>query len=149
MPPLDRALRELVAAAPDGQVDVVAHSMGGIILRMVLARDPSLAMHVRRIVTLGSPHAGTAGARGLPLTTVKALGRRSPLLKELSTFPESARLTTIAARHDLVVYPQETAYLPGARVIELDGPGHTGLLTSRACITQVVEVVCAAESATG
>ncbi len=148
VPPLERALRELVAGSPDGRVDVVAHSMGGVVLRMTLAAHPDLAPHLRRVVTLASPHAGTACGRGLPLgSTVRHLGRRSALLRDLPAFPSSTRLTTIAALHDLIVYPQETCHLPGARTVDLHGIGHVGLLTRRAAIQGIVDVVCEDEDA--
>lgn len=141
--PLEAALRELVAASPDGVVDVVAHSMGGVILRLTLAQHPELACHVRRVVTMGSPHGGTAGARGLPLGAgVRQLGRRSQLLANLPPLPESVSLTTIAGRHDLVVYPATTCHLPGARQIDLPGIGHGALLTRSVAQALVVEMLC-------
>ncbi|MDP2317631.1 MAG: hypothetical protein Q8P41_32395 [Pseudomonadota bacterium] len=148
VPPLERAFRELVAASPDGRVDVVAHSMGGVVLRMMLAGHPDLAPHLRRVVTLGSPHAGTASGRGLPLGgSVRLLGRRSALLRDLPGFPSSATLTTVSARHDLIVYPQDTCHLPGARTIDLPDIGHVGLLTRRVAIERVVDVVCEDDAA--
>ncbi len=149
VPPLERAFRELAADSPDGRVDVVAHSMGGVVLRMMLAQHPDLAPHLRRVVTLASPHAGTASGRGLPLGgSIRNLGRRSTLLSELPGFPVSAALTTVAARHDLIVYPQETCHLPGARAIDFADIGHVGLLTRRVAIERVVDVVCEAEGGT-
>lgn len=147
VPPLERAFRELAADSPGGQVDVVAHSMGGVVLRMMLVQHPELAPHLRRVVTLASPHAGTAGGRGIPFAssfggTVRHLGRRSTLLSALPGFPSSALLTTISARHDLIVYPQDTCHLPGARTIELPDVGHVGLLTRQVAIAHVVDVLC-------
>jgi len=143
VPPLERALRELIAVAPGGQVDIVAHSMGGVVLRMALGAHPDLAPHLRRIVTVASPHAGTAAGRGFPVAgAVRSLGRRSPLLQALPGFPRTAALTTIAARHDLIVYPQETCHLPGAHTIELEDVGHVGLLTRPTALARIVEAVC-------
>ncbi len=146
VPPLVKGLRELVRRAADGRVDVVAHSMGGVVLRLALATHPELAPHVRRVVTLGSPHAGTAGGRGFPLATVRSLGRRSELLRQLPGFPPNAAITTIAARHDLLVYPQATCHLEGARTIDLAAVGHTGLLTWPSVQALVVEALCEEQS---
>lgn len=146
VPPLVTALRALIARSPDGRVDVVAHSMGGVVLRLALAVHPELAPGIRRVVTLGSPHAGTAASRGLPLGgTVRALGRRSAVLRGLPPFPSGTTLTTIAARHDLVVYPQATCHLDGARTIDLPDVGHAGLLTIPAVQALVVEALCGEE----
>lgn len=143
LPPLVHALRALSAEAPEGRIDVVAHSMGGVVLRMALAEHPELAGRVRRVVTLGSPHAGTAASRGIPLGgRVRALGRRSELLRLLPGFPPTAAVTTVAARHDLLVYPQATCHLDRARTVDLPDVGHVGLLTQPAVIALVVEALC-------
>ena len=147
VPPFVAALRELARLDPAGQVDVVAHSMGGVIVRMALTTHPELAASVRRVVTLGSPHSGTAAGRGLPLAgAARFLGRRSEVLRRLPGFPATAALTTIAARHDLVVYPQTTCHLDGARALDLPDVGHAGLLTRPAVQALVVEALCAEDA---
>jgi pimeloyl-ACP methyl ester carboxylesterase len=146
IPALGRALREAMERHPEAEgVDVVAHSMGGIVLRMCLAADPMLAQRIHAIVTLGSPHQGTAGARGIPyVPEALALGRKSSLLKTLPSLRAlcpQARLTTIASSHDYVVYPRETSHIEGGASVDLDGIGHTGLLVNKAAIARVLEAV--------
>jgi pimeloyl-ACP methyl ester carboxylesterase len=128
-----RRLSEAHAGTPDGGFDLVAHSMGGVVLRMVLAQHPELRSALRTVVTLGSPHHGTAAARGIPLLPeIRALRRRSELLRDLPHLSEllpQARLVAIAGDADTVVYPLETALAPGAQRVVLPGIGHAGLLT--------------------
>lgn len=129
---LERRLEALIARSPDG-IDVVAHSMGGIVLRMVLAARADLAAAVRTVVTLGSPHRGTAAARGIPLLPeVRALKRRSALwadLPELTALVPHARVVAVAGDADTIVYPVDTSLVPGAEAVVLRGIGHAGLLT--------------------
>jgi pimeloyl-ACP methyl ester carboxylesterase len=129
---LERELRDLASAHPDG-FDLVAHSMGGVVLRMVLSQHSDLRAALRTVVTLGSPHHGTAAARGIPLLPeIRALRRRSELLRalpHLSDLLPHARLVSIAGDADTVVYPLETALAPGAQRVVLPGIGHAGLLT--------------------
>jgi len=143
--PLARALAALAAVAPAGRVDVVAHSMGGLVLREVLGARPELARAVERIVTLGSPHQGTALLTRFRSGPVyRAMGPESPELAELPDFAASApaaRVVTVASAHDLVVYPVETAHLPGARQVTLAGIGHLGLLTEARVHRLVVEAL--------
>lgn len=147
------ALREAAERASD--FDVVAHSMGGVVLRWVLAEYPELARAVRRVVTLGSPHAGTAGTRGLraPRTwDVRQLARHSDFLEALPAFAQvapQAEVTTIAAERDWVVYPASTCHQPGARTIELPGVGHAGLLTAPEALRTVIDVLRDGATATG
>ena len=130
---LARKLEEMASAHADG-FDVVAHSMGGVVLRMVLSARSELRPAVRTVVTLGSPHRGTAAARGIPwVPELVALRRRSALLRELPQLTElvpDGRVVTIAGDTDTIVYPVESSLLPGAESVVLPGIGHAGLLTS-------------------
>ena len=137
---LDSYAAPLVAALGDieGPIDVVCHSMGGVILRIALQNRPDLASSIRRIVTLGSPHQGTASARGIPLSRHgHPLGRRALIrrnLPDFRTLAPRADVTTVAAVHDLLVYPSSTSHLPGATHFNLSSLGHCGLLTHPSAI---------------
>lgn len=131
-------VERLAARSPTGRVDVVAHSLGGVVLRVVLADRPELGARIGRVVTLGSPHQGTASLRGLPLgRAVRRLGRGSPLLAELPALA-AEHVTTVAAVPDLIVYPASTCHLPGADHVDLPGIGHAGLLTDVAAEAAVL-----------
>lgn len=141
--PLRRVLRSLREARPGEPIDVVAHSMGGVILRLVLANDPELAACIRRIVTLGAPHRGTALLRWFRSGSLyQMLSRKSEFLRDLPDFQTvtpQAEVLTVATVHDLVVYPLETAHLPGAEQVTFERIGHLGLLTERSVRRVVVE----------
>lgn len=53
-------LRDLIARTGSSKVDIVAHSMGGIVASTYVARHGG--ERVRRLVTLGTPFLGTPGA---------------------------------------------------------------------------------------
>lgn len=145
------ALKDLVDRF--GAVDVVAHSMGGIVLRVALRQHPELARHVRRIVTLGSPHRGTAGARG-PIGWLPEpadLHRRSRLLADLPDFralAPRASVFTIGGTLDLVVYPPETAHLEGTRRFDLP-VGHLGLVVDPGMARFVADLLTGGEPSPG
>ena len=62
----DRLERIVAAGVPS--VHIIAHSMGGLDARMVIADHPELATHVSCLTTIGTPHHGTTAAdRGLRL----------------------------------------------------------------------------------
>ncbi len=144
-PPLASALRELAATVPGRRIDVVAHSMGGVVLRLVLSQHPDLASAVGRIVTLGSPHRGTALAQGLALAPEHVqLKPGSAFLDRLPDFEVSApgaEVTTVAAERDFVVYPRNNCHLPAARAIDLSRSNHQGLLTDSETQELVVELL--------
>lgn len=43
----------------DGQVDIVAHSMGGVVTRQALESSPSAALKVRKFIEIGVPNTGS------------------------------------------------------------------------------------------
>jgi pimeloyl-ACP methyl ester carboxylesterase len=132
---------------------VVAHSMGGIVLRHVLAERPDLAAKVTHAVTLGSPHRGTAAAevpgyegpfpRGVP-ADIEHLAPDSPFLQQLpelhEVLPHAVRVA-VAASWDVTVFPVERALPEGMDHVLLDGFGHMGLLTEVAAHRAVQEAL--------
>jgi pimeloyl-ACP methyl ester carboxylesterase len=130
-PALVRVLHDLARHSPDGRVDIVAHSMGGIVLRAALQAHPDVRALVGDVVTVASPHRGTGAARGVPLPEARDLAQDSPWLLALPTLHEllpDARLTSIASSSDAIVYPQDTSHFDGATHINLDHLGHAGLV---------------------
>lgn len=139
--PLAKVMRSLAQEFPDDGFDVVAHSIGGVMVREVLRQEPALAASVYRIVTLGSPHHGTAVVRWLKFGPIyKMLALDSGYLGSLGNFqslaPGSAA-TTIGTLHDLVVYPESTCHLEGTRRITLERISHLGLMTDARALDEV------------
>lgn len=147
VPALIDRLRDAARAWPEGPVDVICHSMGGLLLREALRADPALAARLRTILTLGSPHHGTAGSRGAVgfMPEGQGLHRRSPWILALPTLGDlapQARVITVGGSADYVVYPLSTCHLPGSEAIDLPGVGHAGLLVD----DRVLHIVRAAFS---
>lgn len=109
----------------DGQpvpvVDVVVHSMGGLIVRCYLsgklpasgAFNPPVLTHIRKIVFFGTPHFGTGIAMGFAFTSQ---------LQELSS---GSRFL-----FDLATWNQGTDDLRGVDAVTVIGNGGTGLATT-------------------
>jgi len=122
----------------DGQsvdtVDVVAHSMGGLIVRSYLSGkqsasgvfSPPSATHIRKIVFLGTPHFGTGITMGLAFT---------PELEELSS---GSRFL-----FDLGTWNQGSDDLRGSEAIAVIGNGGTGLATTQGFDDGVVALTSA------
>ncbi|MBX2799904.1 MAG: hypothetical protein KTR31_19650 [Myxococcales bacterium] len=121
--------------------DVVAHSMGGLVLRVVLDRRPDLRAGIGTVITLGSPHRGTAAVRGMTfLPELRAMARRSPLLSTLPSLGRllpHATLVTVAGTSDTVVYPNSSSLEPEGQTVLLRDVGHAGLLTDKRALAAV------------
>ena len=121
-----RRLRERTAAA---RIAIVAHSMGGVVVRAWLASDA--AAPVCSIVTLGTPHAGTWLAQlgyGRNVAQMMPGNRWLESLVARETPVGGARFTTIWSPHDNIVMPQHASQqLAGATSIPVPGRGHLQL----------------------
>lgn len=117
-------------ASPAARVDVVGHSLGGLIARY-WAQELGGARRLDRLVTLATPHHGTTNAR--LLDQARDMRPGSELLERLEATRKTldgVRVTTIAARDDFMVVPSHNALLEGSDAHHLDEVGHNGLLFS-------------------
>ncbi|WP_199611355.1 esterase/lipase family protein [Flocculibacter collagenilyticus] len=130
---LSAQIDNILRAHPEQKLNIVAHSMGGLMTRLLLKHKPDYANHIDSIITLGSPHSGTQLVNNYFLTWMKSLFHvDSPFLKALPTLHELAphtNVTTLASQHDLIVYPYPNAHLPNASNITVESLSHIGMLT--------------------
>lgn len=122
-------LREVLEVTGEPQVDIVAHSLGGV-TALVAIVDHDLGRQVRNLVTMGSPLGGTYAARlgNTPVTWDLRPG--SPFLERLreSPLPAGVRATSFWSSADLIILPPESAKLPGSRQVEMTPFTHYGYL---------------------
>ena len=86
---------EQILAAGISSVHIIAHSMGGLDARMVIADHPQLATRVSCLTTIGTPHHGTTSAdRALRLGGRLLIASLLPII-DLHGFSD---LTTSACR---------------------------------------------------
>ena len=143
VPQVELAIAELCARTGSDRVILVAHSMGGLVARAWLRHYG--AARVARIITIGTPHHGTAlanlaaGANARQMSRVD--GTPSGWLAQLaaSETPETrALITSIYSHHDNIVAPQASAQLPGARNIAFGGIGHVALASDARVLRQLL-----------
>jgi triacylglycerol esterase/lipase EstA (alpha/beta hydrolase family) len=75
--------RTIDARVKGGRVDMVTHSMGGLVSRFYLQHLGG-ARRVDRLITLGTPHHGTHAATFVPSALVRQLEPGSPFLRHLN-----------------------------------------------------------------
>jgi triacylglycerol esterase/lipase EstA (alpha/beta hydrolase family) len=136
---------DVLAATGAREVDIIGHSMGGVVGRyyVTLAGGDGI---VKNLITLGSPHAGTdVSAIGVGHPTRELL-LGSKLVQRLAAAPPPAqtKVTLIWSRGDALVPGAVQRALPGADVIMYDDLGHVALLGSRRVATAVIERLTAA-----
>ncbi|MGK5499643.1 esterase/lipase family protein [Streptomyces sp. URMC 125] len=127
-------VEEVCESSGRRRIDVVAHSLGGLVARYYAQRMGGDA-RIRTLVTLGSPHAGT---RAVPLLSAHPLVRQirpgSEVIEELAGPAPGCRTRFVAFWSDLdqVMVPAEAARLDhpdlDVRNVRVHGLGHLALL---------------------
>ena len=132
---LGRRVEHLLAVTGAEQVDLVCHSLGGVIAAWYMQRGGG-EEKVRRLVTLGTPWSGTrlAAFGWQPATTDLLPG--SAVMAELA--PPGPLTTAIWSASDPVIIPSASAAPEGAVCVEIPGLGHAEMLVSRRAF-EVVE----------
>ncbi|MEO1060058.1 MAG: peptidoglycan DD-metalloendopeptidase family protein [Actinomycetota bacterium] len=155
---LDELLADVRAASPGVPIDIVAHSMGGILVRLAV---DEVGSGVERVVTLATPHRGAGGATAIRASNGNTVGEvaawgvdtvddrtgdrlpelRSDALADLSEgsdvmldlpdIPDDVALTSVGARIDPLV-PNTAARVDGPARWTVVGGTHGGLPGSAA-----------------
>lgn len=127
------AVARILGETGASEVDLVCHSMGGLVARAYIQQYGG-AEHVARFVTLSGPHHGTRLAPFGPARNTLAMSIGSEYLAGLEEEAEALRsvaVTAVYSVHDNIVIPASSAVLPEpAESHELAGVGHAGMLWS-------------------
>jgi pimeloyl-ACP methyl ester carboxylesterase len=128
------------------QVDIIAHSLGGVVARYYIERM-SGARHVGHLVTIGSPHKGTAIARlGAYIPSAKETRHGSAFYADLGPLMarDGVSYTSVWSRADAIIEPPESASIvPAGEDCVFDDLGHLSLLLSPRVLARVVERLAA------
>ena len=117
----------------DGQVDIVAHSMGGVVARLAMLELTTL-QRVHTLITLGTPHAGTQLARLGGTDRCHDLRPDSPVMAALAMqtpWRGPARLICLWSASDPIMQPAETAMVDGAESRMMAAHNHTDYLLKK------------------
>jgi pimeloyl-ACP methyl ester carboxylesterase len=140
-----RKIESLAGQTGVGRVDIVAHSMGGLVALDYVKRLGG-RRRVRRLVLLGTPIRGTWSA--LLGVVTAPLGRASlqllpgsRFLRELGAepLPPGPEVVSIAGERDWLAPPASTV-LAGVRHLEL-ATGHSGLLVDEQAASAVAAIL--------
>lgn len=146
---LERRVEEILEMTHSNQIDIVGHSLGGLISRYYMSVGNGRGK-INHLVTLGTPHKGT------PLSKILAIpffgGLRTDLrsdsyftrLLNQTALPRHSKLTSIYSRHDFVTWPGDNCLVEGLPLanfqnIEIESLGHLGLLYSEKSFAAVME----------
>lgn len=145
---LSKKIDELRHRLGVNKVNLVGHSMGGIIARNYVQRRGG-QNKVDRLIFLGTPHQGSKLTPFSFMPLGKLLMPGSDFLRRLNSEPEPVGVQTvnIYTRKDNMVLPNTSAQLPWGAQVELDNMGHTSLLYRTAVIDATTAALTAKPAA--
>ncbi|MCO4746266.1 MAG: alpha/beta fold hydrolase [Proteobacteria bacterium] len=120
-----------------GRIDIIGHSLGGLVSRFYLQALGG-DRRVSRFVTLGTPHQGTHATAYLPTPLVRQMSPGSPFIRYLESLPDPNCLcTSIGVEGDAIVLPPQASQAPFGNYHHFDGLGHTAMLLSPQVLRRV------------
>lgn len=140
---IDAAMSRLQACTGRAPT-IVAHSMGGLAARAWWRHAGHDGGRVHRIITLGTPHAGTLMARFSSARNARQMRRLSRWLEALALSEQTigyARFECFFSHADQIVCPAGTAVLEGAGVHHVEACGHLSLVFDPRVRTAVASLV--------
>ncbi|WP_097935822.1 MULTISPECIES: lipase family alpha/beta hydrolase [Streptomyces] len=145
-------VEEICARTGHSRVDVVGHSLGGLIARYYVQRLGG-DRRVRTLVTLGTPHGGTAVAPGAGIhPIVRQMRGGSSVIEELRTPAPGCRTRFVSfwSELDQVMVPAETACVDhpdlDAVNVRVTGIGHLALPVHPTVAAAILEALDAPEA---
>ncbi|MFH2010849.1 MAG: alpha/beta fold hydrolase [bacterium] len=146
---LGRVVERIRQATGATRVHIVAHSLGGIVSRTYIEAQGG-GEHVRTLVAVGSPLAGTHRAGGRWGASSRQLRPASPFLALLGPPkpPRGVRYHAVWSHSDGMVVPAHSASLLGVgEELALDSAGHLATLQRAHTAEAVARWLTASEEA--
>jgi len=133
-----RLKRQLDCKIKGGRIDLIAHSMGGLVARFYVQQLGG-ARRVDRLITLGTPHHGTHASILIPSALVDQLRPGGPLVRHLNQLPppRGVRVTSIGGGRDLTMMPPESAFCSFGEQRMFRDLGHLSLLFAPAVFREI------------
>jgi triacylglycerol lipase len=133
---LGRTIERLKDATGADKVDLVCHSMGGVVAAYAL-KEYGYSEHVRRVITLGTPWAGTKTYVFCWMREGADLAPSSEVIAAIADYQGDT--VAIWSQYDQLMVPLKTAAPDHARTVEIKHLGHVEMLTSARVFRMVAD----------
>jgi len=142
---LARFLERVCKDTGASKVDLVCHSMGGLVARACIGQEPH---RIRRCVTIASPHSGVRFRGPILGRGGRQLRAGTRFIAELKTAPLGVPMLSVFSTHDNIVAPAHDAasLAPfGGRDFVVDHVGHLTILFDKRVAAAVADFLVAGD----
>ena len=136
---LDAAIARLRRASGARQISLVCHSMGGLVARAYLRSHEH--SHVKRVVTLGTPHHGTVFAHCARSDNALQMRRSCNFVTQLAQREEPTEFICFASHHDNLIVPRESQVLACAEAVWFERVGHLAMTGDSTVLSRLIDVI--------
>lgn len=147
---LELYVKRVCEETRSASVDLVCHSMGGLIaMEMMRSTAKKEDLKVRRCVTIATPHAGIAWRGPIIGYEATSLRRGSKLLEAQAGYTVAVPTLSVFSTHDNIVHPKETSSLAkrGGQDFEVPDMAHFSILFSPVVADEVAAFLAKPERA--
>ena len=139
---IDRTVSALHQQGFTGPIDLVGHSLGGIIARNYVQRRGG-DQHIRHCITIAAPHYGSKIVPFALSELARQLSPRSQFIEQLSQspWPQHVGFFSIFSPTDSIVLPPGRNRHEHATNIEVMHSGHTSLLYHHETYRHILDIV--------
>lgn len=140
---LSEKIEEILVLTKADKIDIISHSMGGIVSRYYIEQMNG-AKNINKLITIGTPHKGTKTAVFGIGANARELRVNSDFMKGLNSkpLPDKVRYYSLWSNLDNLVIPQQSSILPEpAQNIKFYSTGHLTLLFSSKVFLKVIEIL--------
>lgn len=118
------------------KVILIAHSMGGLVSRLAIQKEPHF---FKALISLGTPWKSTATHIFTYGRSGKQMSPDSPYICHL--WDESVPLHSIYSKQDWIILPPTNSIIEGAQNHNLPYVGHLSFLFSTPCFEKIVSIL--------
>ncbi len=128
---LDEFIRDVLSVTGEKEVDIIAHSLGGLISRYAI-QNLGLDKRVGTFIAIATPNQGTWAAQYANTDKILAMRPDAEFILNLNAqkFPAHIRFMTVGSNRDIYVIPFDSMAHPDAKNVFIPGLSHSQHLMS-------------------
>jgi len=122
--------------------DIIAHSLGGIILKYLINSYPEIKNQINSVIFVSVPHEGSwVGLIFALFRSGRELLPWRKEIKQLSKVPLPKKTINFIAQSDFLIWPKKSSLLKGYIDIVIPKTNHSNIVNNEEFISKAIEFI--------